>query len=65
MPRGGGAPGTGCPFCLQALLQRAVSYPPRVHVVHKEQKDPQGFGARSACRAFLAPEERRGPGDQM
>ncbi|XP_009575669.1 PREDICTED: collagen alpha-1(I) chain-like [Fulmarus glacialis] len=37
----------------------------RVHAEHKEQKGPQGFGARSACRAFPAPEEQRGPRDQM
>lgn len=39
--------------------------PPRVHVEHKEQKGPQGLEARSACRAFPAPEEQQGPEDQM
>ena len=39
--------------------------PPRAHVEHEEQKGPQGFGVRLACRAFPAPEEQRDPRDQM
>ena len=71
-----GSPGGFCPWVgePQALDVPLVCkpccdvlclIPPRVHAEHKDQKGPQGFGARSACRALPAPEEWRGPRDQM